>query len=610
MPSDPDESPPPLHPSGRSAAARVFRSGSRSEAARALLSKPLGAVATLLGLALVAANHAAIRPVARPVRAGSRHGRVDDRRVGATGDGRVRARPGHGGTRRSRSARGRDPGAPVAKARSRATRPKPPRIRSERQFPSSTTRIRSIDCSRRSTRTEHHDAEPITRVVFFGDSVVASDFGTGTLRRVLETRFGDAGHGFVLVANAWPQYFHNDVYRLADKGWHVSRIVGPRATRRILRPRWRLVQRSVGAKVAGGYGEDGHVRSERGAVRASSTSTQPGGGVLRASVDGNVVQSIDTAGPEKRAAFAELRRPGRSARARAPHGARQRASVRRRSRARHAGRRTRRDRCRRAHGSARSRRSTSAHFAESLAWRHPNLVVYQFGANESGDGFAYPMPEYHRTDEGPHREGDARHARRGLPRDRRDGPRAQGGRSPRHGPGDPAHRRGATKGRGGARVCLLERVRRDGRARARWPSGCASGSAPVTSRIRRAGAPTSSASGSTRRSWRGTRSIRLAPNNPIFANRPGPECRNDGMRRGIGFRGALAPRGSLRDRSPCRLRGLAPLARLASRPLPLPPSAGSPPAARFATAPPLRVFRSGSPAAFAGSLRSREQNPT
>jgi hypothetical protein len=36
-------------------------------------------------------------------------------------------------------------------------------------------------------------------------------------------------------------------------------------------------------------------------------------------------------------------------------------------------------------------------FGAALAWRRPNLVVYQFGANESGDGFAYPMPEYHRS---------------------------------------------------------------------------------------------------------------------------------------------------------------------------------------------------------------------
>ncbi len=38
-----------------------------------------------------------------------------------------------------------------------------------------------------------------------------------------------------------------------------------------------------------------------------------------------------------------------------------------------------------------------AHWAEQLAWRNPNLVVYQFGANESGDGFAYPMADYQRT---------------------------------------------------------------------------------------------------------------------------------------------------------------------------------------------------------------------
>jgi lysophospholipase L1-like esterase len=44
--------------------------------------------------------------------------------------------------------------------------------------------------------------------------------------------------------------------------------------------------------------------------------------------------------------------------------------------------------------------SDDAHFAEALAWRGPNVVVYQFGANESADGYAYPMPEYHRTMKG------------------------------------------------------------------------------------------------------------------------------------------------------------------------------------------------------------------
>ncbi|MBM4362238.1 MAG: hypothetical protein FJ104_06120, partial [Deltaproteobacteria bacterium] len=36
-----------------------------------------------------------------------------------------------------------------------------------------------------------------------------------------------------------------------------------------------------------------------------------------------------------------------------------------------------------------------AHLAEAVAWRRPSLITFQFGANESGDGFAIPMPEYH-----------------------------------------------------------------------------------------------------------------------------------------------------------------------------------------------------------------------
>jgi lysophospholipase L1-like esterase len=38
-----------------------------------------------------------------------------------------------------------------------------------------------------------------------------------------------------------------------------------------------------------------------------------------------------------------------------------------------------------------------AHWAETLQWRKPDLVVYQFGANESGDGFLYSMKDYRAT---------------------------------------------------------------------------------------------------------------------------------------------------------------------------------------------------------------------
>src|SRR5262249_50756234 len=37
------------------------------------------------------------------------------------------------------------------------------------------------------------------------------------------------------------------------------------------------------------------------------------------------------------------------------------------------------------------------HWAEELRARKPNLLIYEFGANESADGFAYSMADYNRT---------------------------------------------------------------------------------------------------------------------------------------------------------------------------------------------------------------------
>ena len=42
-------------------------------------------------------------------------------------------------------------------------------------------------------RTARHEPSAVTRIVFFGDSMVASDFGTGTLRRLLDARFRGRG---------------------------------------------------------------------------------------------------------------------------------------------------------------------------------------------------------------------------------------------------------------------------------------------------------------------------------------------------------------------------------------------------------------------------------
>jgi lysophospholipase L1-like esterase len=76
-------------------------------------------------------------------------------------------------------------------------------------------------------RTERREPGAVTRILHYGDSTIASDFISGTARRRLQARFGDAGHGFILIANPWQWYFHNDVFHASDGDWAASRLAGP-----------------------------------------------------------------------------------------------------------------------------------------------------------------------------------------------------------------------------------------------------------------------------------------------------------------------------------------------------------------------------------------------
>lgn len=235
----------------------------------------------------------------------------------------------------------------------------------------------------------------ITRIVYHGDSLVASDYVTGTLRRKLQDRFGDSGHGFVLLANAWPSYFHNDVFRSATKGWNVSRVVGPYAPDGLY---------GLGGVSFRGYpGMRARFGTARGGRFGRSVSrfeigylAQPGGGELRVLVDGQEHARILSDAPRVTSAFHGIDLPD------GEHVLElivQRGSVR-------------------AFGvvlersapgvvldaigvqGARIRfldKQDDAHWAEQLAHRAPDLLVFHFGANESADGVAYSMADYHRT---------------------------------------------------------------------------------------------------------------------------------------------------------------------------------------------------------------------
>jgi lysophospholipase L1-like esterase len=244
-------------------------------------------------------------------------------------------------------------------------------------------------------RVETRETAAVARIAHFGDSLIASDFVSGTLRRSFQRRFGDAGHGFLLIANAWPSYFHLDVSRYATSGWKVSRIVGPYSP-------------------DGFYGLGGvSFRAEKHALARFGTATsgdfgravsrfviayaeESRGGRFQVRVDGKDTAVVDTEGATLRARFHDIAVPD------GPHEF-ELQTLSGESRLfgvvlERAGPGVVLD----AIGiqGARIRfldKQDDAHWAEQLRFRSQDLLIYEFGANESGDGFLYSMADYHRT---------------------------------------------------------------------------------------------------------------------------------------------------------------------------------------------------------------------
>jgi hypothetical protein len=234
----------------------------------------------------------------------------------------------------------------------------------------------------RLARTEHGDDGAVTRVLYYGDSTVASDYVSGTVRRRLQARFGDAGHGFILMANPWEWYFHNDVFHASDGEWKASRLAGP-------------------ITLDGMYGLGGvSFTSYGGGIARFGTAQrgdygrhvsrfdlyyleQPGGGDVELSASGGVVERVSTRGDAKLARVRSVRVPDGEAR----------LTVRTLGKGpvRCFGVALERDRAGivvdalGAHAAMAVywERQNQGHWQEEMRLRDPALVVLQYGTNES-----------------------------------------------------------------------------------------------------------------------------------------------------------------------------------------------------------------------------------
>ncbi|MGA1996412.1 MAG: GDSL-type esterase/lipase family protein [Bryobacteraceae bacterium] len=61
----------------------------------------------------------------------------------------------------------------------------------------------------------------MTRILHYGDSPTTADLITGDVRHLLEERYGDGGHGLVLISKPWAWYQHRGV-ELSGSGWQMA----------------------------------------------------------------------------------------------------------------------------------------------------------------------------------------------------------------------------------------------------------------------------------------------------------------------------------------------------------------------------------------------------
>ncbi len=75
-------------------------------------------------------------------------------------------------------------------------------------------------------KTARAEQGAVTRVGHYGDSSIATDLITATVRQNLQARFGDAGHGFVLAAKGYIPYKHRGVMQSSNpESWELREVV-------------------------------------------------------------------------------------------------------------------------------------------------------------------------------------------------------------------------------------------------------------------------------------------------------------------------------------------------------------------------------------------------
>ncbi|HJU53412.1 MAG TPA: GDSL-type esterase/lipase family protein [Pyrinomonadaceae bacterium] len=152
----------------------------------------------------------------------------------------------------------------------------------------------------------------VTRVTHYGDSPITNDGITSTVRRLLQENFGDAGHGFILMDRPWAWYGHQAITFTSGGGWDDNPM-GPGSN---AGGEFGLGGVSFTASGPGKYSR--FAPATEGATGKNFSRMEvyyllsPGGGQFSVNVNGDDSQTISTDGASTTSGFYEIkaRQPG------------------------------------------------------------------------------------------------------------------------------------------------------------------------------------------------------------------------------------------------------------------------------------------------------------
>jgi lysophospholipase L1-like esterase len=151
-------------------------------------------------------------------------------------------------------------------------------------------------------RTQARQPGAVTRILHYGDSPTTADLITADVRALLQRRFGDAGHGYVLIDKPWAWYGHRGV-QIRSSGWRIEAASMSRARDKL--------HGLGGVSFVGAPGATARIRLPDAAHRSMEVYylRRPDGGEFRIEAGDHTLATVATAHESAESAFASIDLP-------------------------------------------------------------------------------------------------------------------------------------------------------------------------------------------------------------------------------------------------------------------------------------------------------------